>query len=162
MKGMKILSILIILLSFAQCGSSTLVHNPPFKVEKAFYNNWVGGQPGVRGIKLEIYLKNAAEITFDSLFFKNKKTKVEVLQKEGRTQLIGHYSTSKRRNSDIIIDIDPKKELQNTLPIINKFPFELKDDEAIISYKKGNKTVFFKIVKIDQIQPIPYPSVNKE
>ena len=79
---MKTLSILAILLSFAQCGSSTLVQNPSFKVEKAFYNNWVGGQPGVSGTKLEIHLKNASEVIFDSLYFKNKRTKVEVLQKE--------------------------------------------------------------------------------
>ena len=104
---MKTLSILAILLSFAQCGSNTLVQNPSFKVEKAFYNNWVGGQPGVSGTKLEIHLKNASEVIFDSLYFKNKRTKVEVLQKEEITQIIGHYSTSKRINNDLILAIDP-------------------------------------------------------
>lgn len=159
---MKILSILTILLVFAQCRSSALVQNPSFKVEKAFYNNWVGGQPGVRGTKLEVHLKNAAEIIFDSLYFNNKVTKVEVLQKEEITQLIGHYSTSKRIKNDLIIDIDPKNELQNTPPIIKKFPFELNNNEAIVSYKKGKKTVFFKIVNIKKIQPTLFPSVNKE
>jgi hypothetical protein len=161
MKIMKILSIVTILLGFAQCGSIAFVQNPSFKVEKASYNNWVGGQPGVSGTKLEIHLKNASEITFDSLYFNNKRAKVEVLQKEEITQLIGHYSTSKRINNDLIIDLDPKKELQNTPPIIKKLPFELNANEAVVSYKKGKKTLFLKIENIKKIQPTPFPSVNK-
>lgn len=51
MKVMKILTILTILFGFSQCGSSSIIKNPAFKVEKAFYNNWVGGQKGVAGTK---------------------------------------------------------------------------------------------------------------
>jgi hypothetical protein len=159
-KIMKFLSILIILLGFAHCGSSTFVQNPSFKVEKASYNNWVGGQPGVSGIKLEIHLKNAAEIIFDTLYFKNKRTKVEVFQRKEITQLIGHYSTSKRMKNDLIIDINAEKELKNTLPIIKKFPFGLNDYEAVISYKKGKKTLFFKIRNIKKIAPSLFPKIN--
>jgi hypothetical protein len=159
---MKTLSILAILLSFAQCGSSTLVQNTSFKVEKAFYNNWIGGQPGVSGTKLEIHLKNASEIIFDSLYFKNKRTKVEILQKEEITQLIGHYSTSKRINNDLTLAIDPTKELQNVAPIIKSIPFELEESEAILSYKKGKKILFLKIINIKKIAGTLFPSVNKE
>jgi hypothetical protein len=162
MKSMKILLILTILLGFAQCGSGAFVQNPSFEVEKAFYNNWVGGQPGVSGTKLEIHLKNASEVIFDSLYFKNKRTKVEVLQKEEITQIIGHYSTSKRINNDLILAIDPTKELQNVAPIIKNIPFELKKNEAIISYKKGKKILFFKIIKIKKIEGTLFPLVNKE
>ncbi|MFT7498685.1 MAG: hypothetical protein ACI8QP_001271 [Porticoccaceae bacterium] len=162
MKSMKILLILTILLGFAQCGSGTFVQNPSFEVEKAFYTNWVGGQPGVSGTKLEIHLKNASEIIFDSLYFNNKRTKVEVLQKEEITQIIGHYSTSKRINSDLIMDLDSKKELQNTPPIIKKLPFELDANEAVVSYKKGKKTLFLRIENIKKTQSTPFPSANKE
>jgi hypothetical protein len=160
MKVMKILSILAIILGFVQCGSSTLVNNPSFKVEKAFFNDWIGGQPGVSGTKLEIHLKNASEVIFDSLYFKNKRTKVAVLQKGEITQIIGHYSTSKRINNDLILAIDPTKELQNVAPIIKNIPFELKKNEAIISYKKGKKILFFKIVNIKKIQPALFPSIK--
>ena len=162
MKSIKILSIFTILLGFVQCGSGTFVQNPSFEVEKAFYNNWVGGQPGVSGTKLEIHLKNASEITFDSLYFNNKRTKAEVLQKEEITQIIGHYSTSKRMNSDLILDLDPKKELQNTTPIIKKLRFELNANEAVVSYKKGKKTLFLRIENIKKTQSTLFPSVNKE
>ncbi|MDX6745436.1 hypothetical protein SHK09_01425 [Polaribacter sp. PL03] len=159
---MKILSILTILFGFSQCGSNSLVKNPPFKVEKAFYNNWVGGQPGVTGTKLEIHLLAADAIAFDSLYFQNKITKVEVSKLENVVQLIGHFSTSKRKNRDLVLDVDATKELQNTLPNIKKFPFELKDNEAIVSYKKGDKTLFYKLENINKVQSIAFPSANRK
>jgi hypothetical protein len=158
---MKTISIIAILLSFAQCGSSTLVQNTSFKVEKAFYNNWIGGQPGVRGTKLEIHLKYASEIIFDSLYFKNKRTKVEVLQKEEITQLIGHYSTSKRINNDLTLTINPIKELKNIAPFIKNIPFEIEESEAILSYKKGTKTLYLKIINIKKIEGTLFSSEQK-
>lgn len=159
---MKILSILTLLFGFSQCNSSKFVENPPFKVNKAFYNNWSGGQAGVSGIKLEIQLENAQEIEFDSIYFQKKKTKVEVLQKGNKTDLIGHFSTSKNINRDLILDADPTKELKNTLPTIKKFPFQLKENEAILSYKKGKKIVYFKIENIKKAKPMFFPSANKQ
>ena len=162
MKIMKILSILVILFSFTQCGSSVLIKNPTFKVEKVFYNHWVGGQPGVSGMKLEIHLKDASEIIFDSLYFQGKITKVEVSQKEEFTQIIGHYSTSKRQKRDLILDADATKELENTVPNLGGFPFKLKENEAMLSYKKENTTVYFKIENIKKVRSIPFPSMNKK
>ncbi|WP_299668295.1 hypothetical protein [uncultured Polaribacter sp.] len=159
---MKILSILTILIGFSQCGSNKFVKNPPFKVAKAFYNNWVGGQPGVSGTKLELHLTNASEINFDSLYFQNKKTKVELTDLSDKLQVIGHFSTSKRADRDLILDIDPKKEFNNTPPMIEKFPFELKENEAILSYKKGEKTRYFKIENIKAVQPAFFPSAKKK
>ena len=162
MKSMKFVTVLIILFGFSQCGGSTFVKNPPFKVEKAFYNKWVGGQPGASGIKLEMHLRNADRIIFDSLYFQNKKTRV-VLRSLGDTlQLIGHYSTSKRKNSNFILDVDVKKEFQNAPPITENFPFDLKYNEAILSYKKGKKIVFFKIENIKKVQSIPFPTINNK
>ena len=88
MKIIKILFILTLLFGFSQCGSNTFVKNPSFKVEKAFYNHWVGGQPGVRGTKVEMHLKDASEINFDALYFQGKVTKVEVSMKDGFVQVI--------------------------------------------------------------------------
>lgn len=159
---MKILSILAIIVSFSQCGSNKFVKNPPFSVQNATFNKWSGGQPGVSGIALQIQLINASEITFDSLYFQQKRTKVEVSQKREITQLIGHFSTSKRKEKDLIIDADPKKEMNNTPPIIEKFPFQLKENEAIVSYKIGEKTVYYKIENLKEEQPKFFPSANKK
>ena len=162
MKIIKILSILVILVSFSQCGVSTLVKNPTLKVEKAFYNKWFGGQPGISGTKVEIHLEDASEVIFVALYFQGKRTKVEVSQIEKFTRIIAHFSTSKRKNRTLILDADATKELKNTLPSLEEFPFQLKENEAILSYKNEHKIVYFKIENIKKTQSIPFPSMNKK
>ena len=162
MKIIKILSILVILVSFSQCGVSTLVKNPTLKVEKAFYNKWFGGQPGISGTKVEIHLEDASEVIFVALYFQGKRTKVEVSQIEEFTRIIAHFSTSKRKNRTLILDADATKELENTLPSLEEFPFQLKENEAMLSYKNDNKIVYFKIENIKKTQSIPFPSMNKK
>lgn len=162
MKTIKILSILVILVSFSQCGGSTLVKNPTLKVEKAFYNKWFGGQPGISGTKVEIHLEDASEVIFVALYFQGKRTKVEVSQIEKFTRIIAHFSTSKRKNRTLILDADATKELENTLPSLEEFPFQLKENEAMLSYKNDNKIVYFKIENIKKTQSIPFPSMNKK
>lgn len=162
MKTIKILSILVILLGFSQCGGSILVKKSILKVEKAFYNNWFGGQPGVRGTKVEIHLKDASEVIFVALYFQGKRTKVEVSKIEKFTRIIAHFSTSKRKHRNLILDADIIKETGNTLPSLEEFPFQLKENEAILSYKKENKTLYFKIENIKKVQSIAFPSMNKK
>ena len=162
MRTIKILSILFLLLGFSQCGGSTLVKKSTLKVEKAFYNKWFGGQRGVRGTKVEIHLKDASEVIFVALYFQGKRTKVEVSQMEKFTRIIAHFSTLKRKNRNLILDADITKELENTLPSLEEFPFQLKENEAMLSYKKENKTVYFKIENIKKVQSIPFPSMNKK
>jgi len=162
MRTIKILSILFLLLGFSQCGGSTLVKKSTLKVEKAFYNKWFGGQPGVRGTKVEIHLKDASEVIFIALYFQGKRTKVEVSQMEKFTRIIAHFSTLKRKNRNLILDADITKELENTLPSLEEFPFQLKENEAILSYKKEGKTLYFKIENIKKLQSISFPSMNKK
>ncbi|MEZ7876338.1 MAG: hypothetical protein QMB86_04980 [Polaribacter sp.] len=162
MRTIKILSILFLLLGFSQCGGSTLVKKSTLKVEKAFYNKWFGGQPGVRGTKVEIHLKDASEVIFVALYFQGKRTKVEVSQMEKFTRVIAHFSTLKRKNRNLILDADITKELENTLPSLEEFPFQLKENEAILSYKKEGKTLYFKIENIKKLQSISFPSMNKK
>ena len=161
-KTIKISSILVILFGFSQCGGSTLVKNPILKVEKAFYNKWVGGQPGVSGTKVEIHLEDVQEVIFVALYFQGKRTQVEVSKIDKFTRIIAHFSTSKRKNRNLILDADITKELENTLPSLEEFPFQLKENEAMLSYKKENKTVYFKIENIKKVQSIPFPSMNKK
>ena len=161
-KIIRISSIIVILLGFLQCGGSTLVKNPILKVEKVFYNNWVGGLPGVSGTKVEIHIEDVSEVIFVALYFQGKRTKVEVSKIEKFTRIIAHFSTSRRKNRNLILDADITKELENTLPSLEEFPFQLKENEAMLSYKKENKTVYFKIENIKKVQSIPFPSMNKK
>ena len=44
----------------------------PFKVTNATYNTWVGGQPGVKGLLINILIDNL-EIKLDTVYFRNMK-----------------------------------------------------------------------------------------
>ncbi|MCI2229507.1 hypothetical protein MC378_10045 [Polaribacter sp. MSW13] len=161
MKTTKIASMLLILFGFAQCASTKFEENPPFKISVATYNHWVGGQPGVSGTKVNIYLAEKSNIVFDSLFFLNKKNKIEVREVKGSSILIANYSTSVANNRNINLNLDSKKELTNQVPSIKKFPFELKENEAVISYKIKDKIKYFKIVKLKKAQTDFYPTRPK-
>ena len=157
---MKTISILIIILSFSQCGSAKIENKAPFKIASATYNNWVGGVPGVSGTRVEIKLTEKEDIVFDSLFFQNKKTKVEISEEKKVTVLRGFFNTSTKKNVDFILHSDAKKELKNTVPKQEKFPFELKQNEAIISYKINNKTKFYKIENINEVKSALFPKIQ--
>ena len=73
---------IILVLAFSCCHASKLINenkleqHPPFKLSNAFYNTWVGGQPGVKGyiIHFEIDTKN---IELDSVYYRNMSVKLE-------------------------------------------------------------------------------------
>lgn len=158
---MKILSILVIIFTFSQCGGLKLENNPPFKLKKASYSNWVGGQQGVSGTKIELELKETSTIVFDSIYFKKKSTKVEINTISGKTVLIGHFNTSKKQNRNLILDVNITKEIKNTFPKTEKIPFELNNNDAILSYRVGDKIKYFKIENIKREKPVFYPRARK-
>ncbi|WP_298779660.1 hypothetical protein [uncultured Polaribacter sp.] len=156
---MKFLSILTMLFGFSQCGSTKLVENPPFNVESAVYTNWVGGQPGSSGMNVVIRYTSDKEIEFDSLYYSKRISKLEVKPGKDSKVIVGHFNTSVKKN-DLILDVDSKKELHNKIPEINKLPFELKENEAVISYKIDNKVKYFKIENLKKGKPVFFPSAR--
>ena len=150
MNTMKILSLIIIIVSFTQCKSVKLDKGIPFEITSASYTNWHGGQAGVRGTRVEIKLKTASNIIFDTLYFQNKVTKVEVKKIKETTLLMGYFTTFKRNDKDFILDMDSKNELHNPIPERKKFPFKLKENEAIIRYRISDTVRYFKIENIEK------------
>lgn len=148
MKAMKILFILATVFSFTKCKSIKVEDNAPFTIEKATYYTWAGGQAGVRGMNVTIQLKEASSVQFDTLYFKNKMAKVEVKN----TTIVANYSMSKKLPTDIILDIDPKKEIKNEAPKTKKFPFQLEKNQAVLSYQIEGKTKYYKIKTITKAE----------
>jgi hypothetical protein len=136
---MKILSILIIILGFSQCASLKLEENPPFKITAATYTKWVGGQPGVKGMNVEITYTSNQNMEFDSLYFRKRITSLEDRNSGNKKMSIAYFKTSDVKN----------------------FPFELNDDEAIISYKINDKIKYFKIKSVKKGKPMFFPSAPK-
>ena len=150
MKTIKTFSILTILLCLSQCGVSKFDEKPSFMVKNATFSTWVGGLPGVRGTKVEISIIDNSYNLFESLYFQNKITKVEKVITGSKTMLIANYNTTKVLN-DRILDINPKKEIKNQLPKVDNFPFQLKKNEAVLSFIENGKTKFYKIKNITTI-----------
>jgi hypothetical protein len=161
MKKMKYLPIIAVLFSFIQCKTIKLEQNPPFKIEKVSYHHWNGGQPGISGTNIEIKLKENSKIKFDSIFFQNKSTIAEINTTANGMMVIGNFNSSKRQRRNLILDSNVVKEMKNTLPDIANFPFQLKENEAILTYKIKNKIKYFKIKNIEKAIPKFFPRVNK-
>ncbi len=148
MRIMKILSVLAIIFSFTQCGSSKFITNPPFEIVFAEYYKCTSEHSKISGLEVKIKLKQNTAINFDSLYFKNKVTKIK---KKEASMLIANFNTLKNYPSDLILDIDSKKEINNKLPKLNKFPFKLNKNEAVLSYQLAGETKYFKIKNLKEI-----------
>lgn len=142
---MKYLFLFVSTFLITQCKTVQFDTHPPFKITKAIYKNWSGGQPGVSGTNVFINYTSENTIVFDSIYFKNKVTKIAFIKSENSKQIAGYFNTSTRKNEDIILHQNATKELKNKIPKTKKIPFELKQTEAVISYKEKGKTNYFKV-----------------
>ena len=97
-------------------------------------------------------------IQLDSVYFRGKAAKFEI-KPNNSTLFIGRFSLAANQKKDIIMSNKPKAEYGNELPKLNtKIPFELKDNECVVSYNEGDKTKYFKIENVVEKQAQFYPS----
>ncbi|HFS68024.1 MAG TPA: hypothetical protein ENK67_07420 [Flavobacteriia bacterium] len=143
---MKLILSTIITIFLFSCNTVKFVKTPPFYIEDAKYQYWFGGREGVRGISVKILLKDIdKKVQFENLYFRNKKLKVSLSKKNNLKLLSANINTS-TTNQGLKMHVDAKKEYGNTLLKTDKeFPFTLKENEAVIEYKKENKEYFYKV-----------------
>jgi len=153
----SILVSVIILLSFSFCCATKsnvkdlAQENHPFKVTKATYNTWVGGQPGVRGIKVAITIDNP-EIQLDTVYFRNKKFALKRSVNSIPSIFVGIFTLPNTEN-DYILHGNPLNEYGNTPPKVSlNIPWELKKNEAVISYIYEGNTHYYKIENVEEIK----------
>ncbi len=158
---MKHLFLTIFILSQISCGTSkqkepetNFTKNPPFSIEKIYSQKWVAGvKGGGSGTNLYIAFSKVSEsVVFKDLYFRNKKTEVSI----SKDQVIGYFKN--QNNRDVIMDGDATKEAANIPP--EKIPFQLKENEAVISYSENGKTYFYKISNIEEKEMLAYPNAN--
>ena len=144
---------------FTQCGSAQFDKEAPFIIHKAYYQDWFGGQPGSKGTLVTVEISRAAEsIVFDSIFFNGKIKKLGNTASDNKQLLIGNFSTTTLSNKNIIMHSDPKEEMANKIsePILN-FPFELTDNECVVSYTIKKKKRYYKVENLKKEKSIYYP-----
>ena len=147
----------IVTMSFIQCGSAQFDKKAPVIITEAFYQDWVGGRPGSKGTLVSVKLNNPdAKIIFDSIYFNNKAVKLQSNLIKNELTLKGNFVVTTKPN-DIILHADPKKEFGNSPPkLAAKIPFELAENEAVISYTINDKKRYFKVENIKKTKTLFY------
>ncbi len=153
MKAIKLLFIICVSLSFAQCKTIKLTENAPFTVTGGTYHSWVGGQPGVKGINVIIGIENEKDVSFSQLFFMNRKETVSLETKKGKKYIVVNMNTSSNTLDEITVNKPEKKSKEKA----NKYPFTLQNHEAVISYQYKGKTFYYKVAKLKKTETIFYP-----
>lgn len=153
---------MLFMVSFSQCSSTKkLQDKAPMKIGDVYCQKWVAGiQGGGSGLYIFIPVSDTS-IILDSVYFRGRVTKLSP-KYEDKNIYVGNFIDQKKLKQDIIMSGDPKAEFGNKLPItqeeIKDIPFDLKEDECVISYIDGKKTKYFKVDNIAEKQLIPYPS----
>ncbi|WP_303316521.1 hypothetical protein Q4Q34_06855 [Flavivirga abyssicola] len=148
----------LVMMSFSQCASTfKLQDSVPLEIGQVYHQSWVAGvKGGGSGINVFIpLLSNSKNIVLDSIYFRGKAVKLE----KDKMLYIGRYALSANQNKDIIMSSDPIAEYGNLVPEIpKKIPFELKEDECVVSYNEGHKIKYYKISNIIEQESLNYPS----
>lgn len=152
--------------SFSQCSSvKQLETKAPTYFGNVYFQKWVAGvEGGGSGINLVIPVATNS-IALDSVYFRNKSAKLELGTTTTPKIYIGRFKTALNQKKDMILSSDPKEEFKNKVPETTEtIPFELKDNECVVSYQEGSKTKYYKITGIVEKDMIPYPSAppNKQ
>ncbi len=132
--------------------SVAFTQNTPFTVENTYSQKWVAGvRGGGSGLNLHTTINNISEgVIMKEFFFRNKATEV----KASKNNLFSGYYKSDENT--MVMDGDIKKEAVNTPP--KKSPFQLENNEAVLSYEFNNKTYYHKISNIVEKDVLAYPS----
>ena len=151
--------------SFSQCSSAKKIQKKvPLALGQVYCQSWIAGIEG-GGAGLNIYIPTVnSSVELDSVYFRGKAAKLEI-KSLNETIYIGRFISDLNKKKDIVMSIEPNAEYGNEMPkITQKVPFELKENECVISYKDGNTTKYFKIDNVIEKELIPYPSAppNKQ
>ena len=101
--------------------------------------------------------------SLDSVYFRKQAAKLEF--RPDLKQYIGRFTFNPKSKNDLVFSSDPKEEYGNEMPPIpKKIPFELEDNECVVSYLEGDEIKYYKIVNVVEKAMIAYPSApqNKQ
>ena len=160
LKSIVLITLLaVLLMGFAQCSSAKKIQEEaPVSIGKVYFQKWVAGIKG-GGAGLNIYIPvSDTSIKFDSVYFRGKATNLFPKYQEENIY-VGKFISDHNKKEDLVMSSDPKAEYGNKMAVVEEnIPFELKNNECIISYTVGNKIKYFKIDNIVEKEMIPYPS----
>ncbi|MEM7085966.1 MAG: hypothetical protein AAF489_07280 [Bacteroidota bacterium] len=160
----KSLFVSVVLITFCSCAGGkdtaySFEQEFPFTLGTVYYQDWVAGvREGGSGTNVHITIDNfTADVVILNIFFSNKKEKAQN-SPQHIDQYVGYFK--KKGRPDIVMDGDPMKEAQNSPP--EAFPFQLKHDEAVLSYLHNNEIKYIKISNMERKPMIAYPGAKND
>ena len=156
---------IFLICSLSNCANGQKVReDAPVPFQQVYYSSYTGGVKRT-GSGLNLYIPvsslNDAGIILDSVYFRGRRAALQT-KPQNENLYIAYFKTSgKEKAPDLIMSSDPREEYGNRPPkIIEKIPFELAEDEAMVSFKKNGKKGYYKITGIEQKEDeieIKYP-----
>lgn len=129
----------------------------PFTLGQAYYQEWAGGtEETIAGRTVSIPLSHIkGNVLFETLYFREKSVAVHMESVNDRMFAVAKFEDPKLLKPDIIMHADPKKEVGNQPPSLNlesgpEPPYELKRDEAVLSYVQSGVQKHIKISGIKE------------
>ncbi len=155
---MKKISLLIFLFStiaLTQCSQQKGVvqKNIPFTITEKTYQMWVGGKEGSSGTFLRIKgdIKPYG-VQFMSVFFHQKEQKVNATFQDGTFTIESNFFNKEK--DDMNMTGNPSGEYGNKVPAAKDtdFPFDLKNNEAVLYYHVNGKEYYYKVTDIKKLE----------
>ncbi len=131
MKLFKSLTLLFLISSFFNCSTNyKLKKKSPLKFHKIEAQKWVSANANKdSGIRMYFILPSDINATLDSVYFNNLRTNI-------------YKGTNK---NTYFANFKATSNLKETN---NKFPFELKNNECVVSYIENNKIKYYKYTDV--------------
>ncbi|MFD2825140.1 hypothetical protein ACFSYG_01550 [Leeuwenhoekiella polynyae] len=133
---------LLLILNISCGGSSELVKNPPFKVDKT---QTKAEKPDKVQVVFDVS-ELPADVVFKDLYFQNKKSRVLW---DSRATYYATFSNAKVNSEDRVLSADRAQEANNPLPQVPvKPPYKISENQALLNYQVKDKT-FFTILELN-------------
>jgi hypothetical protein len=159
-QGFLLLILSFVMASFSQCSSiKSLQEKAPTNFGEVYCQTWVAGaRGGGSGINIYIPVKDLS-VKLDSVYFRGKRAKLK-FESDNNNISVGRILTDlNNEKHDMMMSSDAKQEYGNKLPKIpEKIPFELQNNECVVSYIEDNTTKYFKIENVTEKPLVPFPS----
>jgi len=136
-----------------------LEDNPPFTISEATYQDWVAGVQGAgSGTNVTIMVASMEPgVNIKQLYFHQDIVPVQAIA--GKDNMYtASLKTDLNQGGDTEMNIDPKQEAKNTPP--TKIPFELGENEAVVSYEYQGETAYYKVENMVRKPMMALPSTN--
>lgn len=153
---MKNILIATILCGLMSCSSQKQLetNNIPFEIGQSSFQKWAGGmEESGSGAELKILISEPlADTSFEKIYFRGRAFDCELKTENEISAIVASYKRAETTND--LIDKDGAKMQE---------AFDLRADQAIIAFKKGNeKLKYAKVNGIKEKAPILYRGLPKK